>query len=81
MRYTSFSRQLDEAESASQIKVIIQLNKVLSFFKFCVDLRNPFTTSQILLIHKAIRNVQWVLKERGLDPLPVELYEFFDTNL
>jgi hypothetical protein len=28
-----------------------------------------------LLIHKAIEKVQKVLKERGLDPLPVEYYD------
>lgn len=40
--------------------------------------RNPFTPSQRLLIHKAIDSVQLVLKERGLDPLPIKYYDFFD---
>lgn len=39
--------------------------------------RNPFTESQHLLILKSIEAVQKALKERGLDPLPVELYEFY----
>ena len=30
-----------------------------------------------MLILKAIENVQAVLKERGLDPLPVELYKYY----
>ena len=37
----------------------------------------PFSTSQRVLILKAIENVQAVLKERGLDPLPVELYKYY----
>jgi hypothetical protein len=39
--------------------------------------RYPFSASQRLLILKAIENVQVVLKERGLDPLPVELYKYY----
>ena len=39
--------------------------------------RNPFSSSQRLLILKAIENVQAVLKERGLDPLPVEKYPYY----
>ena len=39
--------------------------------------RDPYTASQRLLIHKAIEGVQAVLKERGLDPLPTQYYEFF----
>nr|CAH0104681.1 unnamed protein product [Daphnia galeata] len=39
--------------------------------------KNPFTESQHLLILKSIQNVQLALKERGFDPLPVELYDFY----
>jgi hypothetical protein len=39
--------------------------------------RNPFTESQHLLILKSIQNVQLALKERGFDPLPVDLYDFY----
>ncbi|XP_046645956.1 WSC domain-containing protein 2-like [Daphnia pulicaria] len=39
--------------------------------------KNPFTESQHLLILKSIQSVQLALKERGLDPLPVELYDFY----
>jgi hypothetical protein len=40
---------------------------------------DPYTTSQRILIHKSIEEVQSVLKERGLDPLPVEYYEHFEV--
>lgn len=39
---------------------------------------DPYTASQWALIHKAIASVQLVLKERGLDPLPVQYYDLFD---
>uniref|UniRef100_A0A0N8CLT7 Rna-binding protein n=3 Tax=Daphnia magna TaxID=35525 RepID=A0A0N8CLT7_9CRUS len=39
--------------------------------------KNPFTESQHLLILKSIQSVQMALKERGLDPLPVEMYDFY----
>ncbi|XP_057369211.1 sialate:O-sulfotransferase 2-like [Daphnia carinata] len=39
--------------------------------------KNPFTESQHLLILKSIESVQLALKERGLDPLPVEMYDFY----
>ena len=35
----------------------------------------PYTTSQRMLINKSIERVQIILKERGLDPLPVEHYD------
>ena len=41
--------------------------------------RDPYTASQRLLIHKAIESVQAVLKERGLDPLPTQYYDFFSV--
>ena len=41
--------------------------------------RDPYTASQRLLIHKAIEGVQAVLKERGLDPLPTQYYQFFSA--
>ncbi|XP_046642445.1 WSC domain-containing protein 2-like [Daphnia pulicaria] len=41
---------------------------------------DPYTASQRLLIHKAIDSVQLVLKERGLDPLPVQYYDFYDIT-
>ncbi|KAK4027678.1 hypothetical protein OUZ56_016725 [Daphnia magna] len=39
--------------------------------------KNPFTESQHLLILKSIQIVQMALKERGLSPLPVEMYDFY----
>ncbi|KAK4027065.1 hypothetical protein OUZ56_016084 [Daphnia magna] len=40
----------------------------------------PYTASQRLLIHKAIESVQLALKERGLDPLPIQYYDFFNIT-
>lgn len=42
--------------------------------------RMPYTASQRLLIRKAIDTVQQALKERRLDPLPVQYYDFYDIN-
>ena len=39
--------------------------------------REPFSHSQRHLILRAIENVQAVLKERGLDPLPTEHYPYY----
>jgi hypothetical protein len=44
---------------------------------YAAHFRDPFTATQRLLILKAIEKVQGVLKERGLDPLPVSRYEYF----
>lgn len=45
---------------------------------FYYDYRDVYSTGQRMLIHKAIESVQLVLKERGLDPLPVQYYERFN---
>jgi hypothetical protein len=41
---------------------------------------DPYTQCQKLRISQAIDRVQLVLKERNLDPLPVELYEFYEPS-
>jgi len=41
---------------------------------------DPYTECQKLRISQAIDRVQLVLKERNLDPLPVELYEFYEPS-
>ena len=41
--------------------------------------RNPFNKSQTLLILQSIQRVQLALKERNLDPLPVEQYEIYTS--
>ena len=41
--------------------------------------REPFSNSQRQLILRAIENVQAVLKERGLDPLPTKYYPYYSS--
>jgi len=41
--------------------------------------KNPFNKSQTLLILQSIQRVQLALKERNLDPLPVEQYEIYTS--
>ena len=58
----------------THIHVVLHNN---SFFFFYPCVQESFTESQHLLILKSIQNVQLALKERGFDPLPVELYDFY----
>jgi len=42
-------------------------------------IENPYSRSQTLLILQSIETVQLALKERNLDPLPVEKYKLYNS--